>query len=88
MSKSSQRRRCLISREEETLRWDLALGAITMDVFTMKMNDLDAKVNPKGVCGQCKDGLLIGDNYLVTCQSDFSVHHRHDSCENFRKDEC
>ena len=40
MSKGSQRRPTLISREEEILRWDLALGVITMDVFTMKMRDI------------------------------------------------
>ncbi len=47
MSKGSKRRPRLISREENDLRWQLALGAITMDVFTMKMRDIKTKMKGK-----------------------------------------
>ena len=92
MSKGSHRRKCLISREEETLRWDLALGVITMDVFTIKMKDVKAQKNPHGVCGQCIDGLMVGEtifqpNYKITCRIDSTIHHQWDACAKFREDE-
>ena len=33
--KGSKRRKCLISREEETLRYDLALGKITFEEWVI-----------------------------------------------------
>ena len=84
MSKGSQRRLALISRGENDLRWDLALGVITMDVFTIKMKGIKTKT--LGTCGRCIDGLLVGVEYSVTCRLDSSKHHSHDSCEKFRED--
>ena len=40
MGKGSNRRPCLISREEETLRWDLAIGKITFNEFCAGMQEL------------------------------------------------
>lgn len=41
MGKGSQRRPCLVSRDEEELRWDLALGKITQRTFDRKMRKLE-----------------------------------------------
>ncbi len=38
--KGSKRRPCQISREEELLRWKLALGEITLDVYSIEMRKL------------------------------------------------
>jgi len=40
MGKGSQRRPCLVSREEEDLRWKLALGKITHPEFCEEMKKL------------------------------------------------
>lgn len=40
MGKGSQRRKCLISREEESLRYDLALGKITFEEWVIGMQKL------------------------------------------------
>jgi hypothetical protein len=41
MGKGSQQRPCLINREEEELRWDLALGKITREKFDEEMEKLN-----------------------------------------------
>ena len=38
--KGSKRRKCLISREEETLRYDLALGKMTYEEWVIGMQEL------------------------------------------------
>ena len=43
MSKGSTRRPCQISREEETLRWGLALGKITFEEWLIGMQKLKVK---------------------------------------------
>ncbi len=40
MGKTSKRRPCLISREEEEIRWALFQGRITRAVFDKKMKKL------------------------------------------------
>ena len=76
MGKGSKRRQCQISREEESLRWDLALGKITLAEFY------------GGVCGNCLDGMLADPegNYKVTCRHDNTTHHQWDTCERFREE--
>ena len=88
--KGSQRRKCLISREEESLRYDLAFGKITFEEWVTGMDDIDAKANPHGVCGQCLDGLMTdtGCDYSITCRIDSTIHHQWcPSCSKFRKEE-
>ncbi len=85
--KGSQRRSCLISREEETLRWQLVQGEITYREFYKALCKLDPdKVKTLGACGRCVDGLLTGENYSVVCRLDSSNHHQYDLCEKFRED--
>lgn len=43
MGKGSKRRQCLISPEEEDLRWKLALGEITREQFDTEMEKLKGK---------------------------------------------
>ncbi len=43
MSKGSGRRKCLISREEEVIRYQLATGKITFKQFEMKYKKLKKK---------------------------------------------
>ncbi len=76
MSKGSTRRRCQVSRVEEDLRWDLALGKITLAQFY------------GGVCSNCKDGLMTDSeqDYGITCRHDSTVHHQWYSCEKFQED--
>ena len=91
MSKGSTRRPCQISREEETLRWKLALGEIPLDVFNMKMKNLEITKDSKGVCGNCMDGLMVGEttfqpDYKIQCRIDSTVHHQWDTCSKFREE--
>ena len=86
MGKTSKRRPCLISREEETLRWDLALGKITYMEWVTGMAALEAQKNPCGVCGQCIDGLMVGPDYKITCRSTNEVHSQWHTCAKFRED--
>ena len=75
--KGSKRRRCQISREEETLRWDLALGKITLAEFY------------GGVCGNCLDGLMTDTprrNYEITCRNTGKIHHQWHTCAKFKED--
>lgn len=88
MSKGSARRPRLISRQEEELRWKLVKGEINYREFYKIMIELDPdKAKTLGVCSQCKNGLLVGRNYLVVCRLDSSKHHRYDLCEKFIRDE-
>lgn len=85
MSKGSQRRKCLISHKEESLRYDLAFGKITFAEWAK------ATENFRGTCAQCVDGLMIGKatfqpNYEITCRIDSTIHHQWDTCEKFRED--
>ena len=41
--KTDKRRPCLVSREEEDLRWKLALGRIDQETFDEKMKKLKDK---------------------------------------------
>ncbi len=41
--KTSKRRPCLISREEESLRYDLAFGKITFEEWFISMQKLKVK---------------------------------------------
>ena len=51
MSKTSKRRPCLISRKEETLRWQLVQGEITYREFYKAMCKLDPdKAKTLGTC--------------------------------------
>ena len=91
MGKGSQRRLALISRGENDLRWALALGKITYAEWAAGMADLEAQKNPRGVCGQCIDGLMVGEitfqpNYKITCRIDSTIHHQWDTCAKFRED--
>ena len=65
--KGSTRRPCLISREEESLRWQLVQGEITLARFyaVKKRIELEKASVP---CSQCIDGLLAGENYSVICR--------------------
>ncbi len=88
MGKTSKRRPCLINRAEESLRWQLAQGEVTYREFYKAMCKLNPdKAKTLGTCGRCVDGLLVGENYSVTCQLDSSNHHQHDLCMLFRQDE-
>ena len=79
MSKESTRRKCLISREEESLRWALVTGEIKLARFyAVKKRIESGKVSVP--CSQCIDGLLAGENYSVICQLDNSEKLRSDSC--------
>lgn len=40
MGKGSKKRRCLVSREEEDLRWSLFMGYITRMTFDEAMKEL------------------------------------------------
>ena len=86
MGKGSTRRKCLTSREEETLRWDLALGKITLKQYEDGMDKLEYKVNSTGYCFKCKDGLMVGQDYDIVCRKDTTVHSRYDTCSKFRED--
>ena len=88
VGKGSKRRKCLISREEESLRYDLAFGKITFEQWVTGMDDIDAHKNPKGVCGNCLDGLIVDCtiDYGVVCHIDSSDHSRWDTCSKFRED--
>ena len=87
MSKGSTRRKCLISRAEEELRWKLVKGEITYREFYKAMYKLDPdKAKTLGTCGRCADGLLVGKNYSVTCRLDLSNHHQYDLCEHYKED--
>lgn len=41
MGKGSARRPCQVSREEEDLRWELAMGLITREQFDQKLRELE-----------------------------------------------
>lgn len=88
MGKGSKRRRCQISRVEEDLRWKLALGEITFHTWCVGMQKLKVAKESKGVCGNCKDGLMTdaGYNYGITCRIDSTIHHQWDTCKKFRGD--
>ncbi len=86
--KGSTRRRCQISREEETLRYDLAFGKITFEEWFVGMQKLKAIKDSKGICAQCKDGLMTdtGRDYSITCRIDSTIHHQWDTCPKFREE--
>lgn len=87
MGKDSARRKCLISREEEDLRYGLALGYITFEEWFIGMQKLKAAKDSKGVCGQCKDGLMVGPDYEITCRITNELHDQRHTCAKFREDE-
>jgi len=88
MSKGSTRRKCLISREEESLRWDLALGKISYKEWVEGMGNIEARKNPKGICGNCKDGLMTcpDHDYKITCRITNKTYSPHHTCRLFRED--
>ncbi len=87
--KGSKRRPALISREEETLRYDLAFGKITFEEWVAGMQKLKAVKDSKGVCCNCLDGLMVdcAIDYGVVCRLDSITHHRWYTCSKFREDE-
>lgn len=87
MSKGSQRRKCLISREEESLRWDLALGKITIEKFHTCRQQLKAVKESLGICSNCINGLMIELNYKIRCRITNEIHGQWDTCTKFREDE-
>ena len=89
MSKGSQKRRCLISREEETLRYDLAFGKITFEEWFIGMQKLKIVKDSKGTCSNCLDGLMTDSdhNYSITCRIDSTIHHQWDTCVKFEEEE-
>ncbi len=90
MSKTSKRRPCLISREEETLRYDLALGKITFEKWFVGMQMIKQKKNSKlkGSCGNCIDGIMTCPNhdYKITCRITNKTYSPHHTCRLFRED--
>ncbi len=90
MGKTSKRRPCLISREEEALRWDLALGKITFAEWFAGMQMIKQKKDSKlkGACGNCIDGLMTCPNhdYKITCHATGEIHSPHYTCTKFRED--
>lgn len=88
MGKGSQRRPCQISREEESLRWKLALGEITFHAWCAGMQELKVAKESEGVCGNCVDGLMVDCtiDYGVICRIDLKDHSRWDTCTKFRED--
>ena len=54
MSKTSKRRPCLISREEETLRYDLAFGKITFEEWFVGMQKLKVEKNESNFKLHCR----------------------------------
>ncbi len=89
--KGSTRRKCQVSREEETLRYDLAFGKTTFEEWFTGMQKLKVVKDSKGVCSNCLDGLMIGKTtfqsaYKITCRIDSTIHHQWDTCKNFRED--
>ena len=79
MSKGSIRRKCLVSRAEEDLRWALVTGEIKLARFYAVRNRIGLG-KPPVPCSQCIDGLLAGENYSVVCRLDNSKKLRNDSC--------
>lgn len=77
--KGSTRRICLISREEEDLRWRLIQGEITLARFYAVKKRIESR-KLRVPCSQCIDGLLVGENYSVICRLDDSKKLRSDSC--------
>ncbi len=77
--KGSKRRPALISRAEEDLRWALVTGEIKLARFYAVRNRIGLGKSPVS-CGQCIDGLLVGENYSVICRLDNSKKLRSDSC--------
>ncbi len=77
--KGSMRRPCLISHEEETVRWALVTGEISLARFYAVKKRIESGETPV-LCSQCIDGLLIGENYSVVCRLDNSKKLRSDSC--------
>ncbi len=77
--KGSKRRKCLISREEESLRWALATGEIKLARFYAVRNRIGLG-KTSVLCSQCIDGLLIDENYSVVCRLDNSKKLKSDSC--------
>ena len=90
MGKESKRRPCLIGREEETLRYDLALGKITFKGWTIGMQMIKQKKDSKlrGSCGNCEDGIMTcpDHDYKITCRITGKVHSPHYTCVKFRED--
>ena len=77
--KGSKRRKCLISREEESLRWALVKGEVSLARFYAVKKRIESEKVPVS-CNLCIDGLLAGENYSVICQLDNSKKLRNDSC--------
>ncbi len=48
MGKGSKKRPCLVSREEEKLRWFLFQGILTRGDFDKAMKKLKGEINGKG----------------------------------------
>ncbi len=86
MSKGSTRRKCQVSREEEQLRWKLALGKITMQQFCDEMDGVKLMPTSTGICAQCKHGATVGPDYKIMCLVITGIHGPYHTCPSFEEE--